>query len=253
MNEVKQPSWINNKNNKIIILGHETTFKDKKHLPNTNSNAIETTIINIPNLSEHYIYFCDDIFLGKPTEYTDFFTSDGKAIVSKLCMIDNTTLKLDHVNILNIKFPPNVNHFYHHVPLPQIKSVIKDFFNTYPDYIEWIRSTKKRNDNGTSICNLNFLNSPCQQIHYPIFKYMYSKDKAVLTTFGSPSKNIFISNNNLYKYHNKICALDILLIIKPMFYCINDDEKNPQKRIEIRDKMQSFFNKYYPNKASFEI
>ena len=248
----KFPSWIDENNDKIIMIDTTETFPSDKYLPNNNSNAIETTIINIPNLSEHYIYFCDDIFLGRKTKYTDFFTSDGKALVCRYSISNNTILKHNFINLLKINFPPTVNKLYPHVPIPQIKSVIEEFFNLYPDYIDWIRSTKKRSDDGTGICNLYFLNRPCQQIHYPICKYMLIKNKAVLTFYGNPTKHMFIRNDEIYKYHSKITVFDVILIIKPLYYCINDDEKDVEKRIKVREMMLSFFNKYYPNKASFE-
>jgi hypothetical protein len=250
---IRHPSWINKYNNKIVMVDTSETFGDSKYLPNSNSNAIETTIINIPNLSEHYIYFCDDIFLGRDTKYTDFFTYDGKAIVSENCLFTDDILINNNINSLNIKFPPSVNAFYPHVPIPQVKSVVKDFFNKYYDYIEWIKNTKTRNDKGCDVCEINLLNCPCQQIHYPICKYMYMKDMAVLTDYSNPSKRIFIRNNELYKYNPYISSLDILLFVRPLFFCINDDEKDPLKRIHVRKSMLNFFNNYYPNKASFEL
>lgn len=245
------PSWINKNNDKIILVSTSETFPDKKYLPNSNSNAIETTITRIPNLSEYYIYFCDDIFLGRPTFYTDFFTYDGKAIIDNRTVIDNNILKNNDINILNIKFPPTVNRFYPHIPIPQIKSIVNDFYNKYPDYIEWIRNTKLRKDNGTKICDLNNLNYPCQQIHYPICKHMYSKNKAVLTDNRSSDKFVFISNYKMYIKGYSV--LFNLFHLRPLFFCINDDEKDPNKRIQIREDMLYFFNEYYSQKASFEL
>lgn len=246
----KYPSWINPLNNKIVMVDTTETFPSSKYLPNSNSNAIESTITNIPNLSEHYIYFCDDIFLGKPCKYTEFFTPDGKALVDYYCKINNSLLLDKNVNLLKINFPPTVNKYYKHIPIPQIKSVIKDFINTYPDYIEWIRSTKKRLGTGSDVCKKYKLHCPCQQIHYPICKYMYLKNKAILINNNVPNRMEFIMNNQLY---NGIeTKLDKLLRIRPLFFCINDDEKDPIKRIRVRNDMLDFFNKYYPNKASFE-
>ena len=249
---IKQPSWIN-QNNKIILVDTTQTFGNSKYLPNSNSNAIETTIINIPNLSEHYIYFCDDIFLGRKTNYTDFFTVDGKAFVHDHCIVTESMLIDENINTLNIQYPPTVNSFYPHVPIPQIKSIVTEFYDVYSDYIEWIRNTKKRLDKGCNICELNFLKCPCQQIHYPICKYMYMKNMAVLTNYNNTLTKMFIRNDELFKYSPIISSLDIVLYVKPLFFCINDDEKDPIKRIEVRQRMLNFFNKYYPNKASFEI
>tara|TARA_B100001094_G_C18129955_1_gene771670 strand:+ start:291 stop:572 length:282 start_codon:yes stop_codon:yes gene_type:complete len=76
------PSWFNSKySEKITVIDHYDTFNNKSYLPTTNSNSIETTIHNLPNLSEHFIYFNDDVLIGRPLFYTDFFTKDGKIVV----------------------------------------------------------------------------------------------------------------------------------------------------------------------------
>ena len=248
----KYPSWIKKDNNKIIMIDTSETFPSLKYLPNSNSNAIETTIINIKGLSEHYIYFCDDIFLGRKTSYTDFFTKDGKAIIDDKCIIDNIILKDKNDNKLGINFPATVNQFYPHIPIPQLKSVVKEFFNEYPDFTEWIRKTYYRVTTGCDICKIYNLHCPCQQIHYPICKYMYSKNKAVLVNNNDNNKVIFIMNDRMYSFDGK-CLLDNIITNKPLFYCINDDEKNPVKRIKVRRDMLNFFNSYYPDKPLFEI
>ena len=40
---------------------------------NTNSNAIEPVLHRIPTLSEHYLYFNDDFFIGRPLHWSFFF------------------------------------------------------------------------------------------------------------------------------------------------------------------------------------
>ena len=54
----RKPSWFNNDYNRLItIVDQRETFPKGCVLPNTNSNAIETTLHNIKGLSEHFIYF----------------------------------------------------------------------------------------------------------------------------------------------------------------------------------------------------
>jgi len=244
MNKAKQPSWIK-ENDKIIILEHSQTFPLKDYLPNYNSNAIETTVANIPGLSEHYIYFNDDIFLGRKTSYTDFFTSSGKAIVDINTLFNKNTLKNKKDNILDIKFPPNTYRIYKHIPIPQIKSLVLEFNKKYADYIHWIRSTKKRKLVGFGMCTKYHLNKPCQQIHYPIAKYMYSKHKAVLKN----ADDMYIGNTSEdFNY-----KLKEILYRKPLFFCINDRETNLSKKKIMLKLLVSFFNKYYPKKADFEV
>jgi len=245
---VKYPSWINKKNNKIKLVYTKDTFPSPDYLPNSNSNAIETTITNIKGLSEHYIYFCDDFFLGKITKYTDFFTPCGKAIVDKTTTESNDILKEPRYNLLNINFPPSLCKLYKHIPLPQIKSSIIEFNKEYADYIHWIRMTKSRNRRGFDICEESGLNSPCQQIHYPICKYMYLHNKAIIGDFGDKNTKILVKNND----KNLRELLDEIYTVRPLFFCINDDETDANKRALVREILLQFFIAYFPNKASFE-
>ena len=246
-NPKKTPSWIKEDNDKIIIVDHLDTFPSKKYLPNTNSNAIETTIPNIQGLSEHFIYFNDDFFLGRKSKYTDFFTPDGKAIVNyNTSEIKPTYYNKDNTRNLSIKFPPNNGMMYEHIPVPRIKSINNEFNEKYSDYIDWIRKTKKRKEEGFNICKKYNLRKPCQQIHYPIAKYMYSKKKAVLA--NDNYRTYYISN---YGDHLKE-KLDNIKKLKPLFFCINDTETDINRRKEIPKKMLTFYNEYYPRKPPFE-
>lgn len=51
-----------------------------RYLPLFNSHAIETFLHDIPGLSEHYIYFNDDVFLSGPVRPTDFFNAYGHSV-----------------------------------------------------------------------------------------------------------------------------------------------------------------------------
>lgn len=250
-NPKRTPSWIKKDNNKIIIVNHLETFPSTKYLPNTNSNAIETTIPNIEGLSEHFIYLNDDIFLGRKSKYTDFFTHDGKAYVNHNAIYTTSPYnKSDDFNSnsksINLEMPPNNGRMYEHIPIPRLKSLNLAFNKKYETYIDWIRKTKKRNKEGWDICYKNNLQSPCQQIHYPIAKFMYSKGKAELS--NENYRTYYISN---YGDHLRE-KLDNIKKLRPLFYCINDTETDPNRRKRIPKQMLEFFNEYYPRKPSFE-
>jgi len=59
---------------KIIFSGFE------EYLPTFNSLSIETMLLNIPNLSEHFIMFNDDTFIMREVSVDDFFIN-GEPII----------------------------------------------------------------------------------------------------------------------------------------------------------------------------
>lgn len=65
---------------KVQVVDHRIIFRGHEEgLPYFNSNSIDTFIWNIPELSEHFIYFNDDVFLTAPTRPEDFFR-DGQPV-----------------------------------------------------------------------------------------------------------------------------------------------------------------------------
>ena len=74
------PEWLDVNNEKIKVVFHEE-FIPKENLPLFNSEAIESYLADIPNLSEHFLYGNDDMFIGKPLDKSFFFMPDGKPIV----------------------------------------------------------------------------------------------------------------------------------------------------------------------------
>lgn len=71
------PNWLDMDNQRMTLITHEDIFKNKKHLPTFSSPSIESNINNIPGLSDKYLYFNDDIFLGSEVWPEDFITQTG--------------------------------------------------------------------------------------------------------------------------------------------------------------------------------
>lgn len=70
------PQWINDHYPKLKVVFH-SDFIPQEYLPTFNSNVIELNLHRIPGLSEHFVYFNDDIVLTAPVTPSDFF-EDGK-------------------------------------------------------------------------------------------------------------------------------------------------------------------------------
>lgn len=66
------PHWLNIEHPKLNIVRHEE-FIPEKFCPTFNSHTIEWNLHRIPDLSENFVYFNDDIFLLKSIAVEDFF------------------------------------------------------------------------------------------------------------------------------------------------------------------------------------
>lgn len=71
----KFPDWINREHPKLVLVRHED-YMPKELLPTFNSCAIELHMHKIKGLSEHFVYFNDDIILNAPV-VPDYFFKDG--------------------------------------------------------------------------------------------------------------------------------------------------------------------------------
>lgn len=68
------PEWLNVNHPQITVVRHED-YIDKKYLPVFQANPIEINFHKIKDLSEHFVYFNDDMFVISPMEKKDFFVN----------------------------------------------------------------------------------------------------------------------------------------------------------------------------------
>jgi hypothetical protein len=250
----KIPDWFNSKyRNMITVVDHRSTFPDDSYLPCSNSNSIETTIQAIHNLSERFIYFNDDFFVGKPQQYTSFFTAAGKAVVSARDISKMVKKTKDQESCLGFKLPSYLpNGFYLHIPRPIIKSCVEEFQSKFPQYIEWIRSYQKRFKNGCFVCLKCNLACPCHQHDTLIARFMYKSKKAVLKSYVKNIDYIYMSDVHVHLKK----TLKGILENPPSFFCINDNSGFQPWTSEQRRKrnrtVKKFFKVMYREVPFFE-
>lgn len=66
------PKWLDTSNPKLNIVNHKD-YIPEKYLPTFSSHCIELNLHRIEGLSEHFVYFNDDMFITKPVKPEDFF------------------------------------------------------------------------------------------------------------------------------------------------------------------------------------
>ncbi len=136
---------------KVEIVDHEEIFRHNiEFLPTFNIRSIDALLFKIKDLSEKFIYFNDDMFLIKETNPEDWFL-DKKAVLTgiwaKTYNRQPVKTMLEKIkNLLKIRPSFNAaqskaanivgfqNRYFksYHCGRPQIKSVIKDFYDKNP-------------------------------------------------------------------------------------------------------------------------
>ena len=243
-NESQIPEFLikykNNSEYKIHFIFHRDIFpKDNQNieLPTFSSNAIESTLAFIPDLSECFIYLNDDLFVGdylSPGFFVNPFNNKINIFkVPKLIPVESNKLWFKQLSFTNfvfdyyfIKKKRRLN--YQHVLHFFRKSVLLETYEKFKIPYSITRKYIKRN-----IYNIvvYYLFSIYAEIYnYGQFKYRIN------------SKYFNLKNFKNYKNNNKI-----------KLFCVNDYK---EKNIEIYNNKILYFKnkmeKIYPIKTPFE-
>jgi hypothetical protein len=156
-------SYFPENNIPIEVIDHTVIFKDyEDFLPVFNSLSIETCLFRIPDLSEQFVYFNDDVFLIRPVKPEDWFV-DNKAVaygtwrniawdrfLSFIKPRKNGHKKFRYKDsIMNAADCIGLKTSYfciEHTPQPLKKSVFEEYYNQHSDLVISNISHKFRNE-----------------------------------------------------------------------------------------------------------
>lgn len=102
------PAWLNTSHPKLEVVRHED-YIPQRFLPTFSSHTIELNLHRIKGLSEHFVYFNDDMYLLRPVEESYFFKKGlpcGTAVMQP-CAASKTTWFFEpfaNVAVLNEHF-----------------------------------------------------------------------------------------------------------------------------------------------------
>ena len=102
------PKWLNTDHPKIHIVNHKD-YIPEKYLPTFSSHVIELNMHRIPELSDNFVYFNDDIFILDTVKEEDFFV-DG--VPRDLCVSNAITPRLGEFSPILLQTTSYINkHF----------------------------------------------------------------------------------------------------------------------------------------------
>ena len=158
----QRPSWLAD-HPKTSIVSHKDIFPDASVLPTFNSHAIESCVHRIEGLSENFLYFNDDVFLGRETAEDDYFTMNGLAKLRfspsgfiyegepEPSAIPTDWAAYNAANVLGRDFSVRVNRRLMHVPLPLKRSVLNEIEERYAEEVERTRAARFRSPTDLAI------------------------------------------------------------------------------------------------------
>lgn len=252
----QKPKWMNIKHPKIRFVYHEAIFPPGVELPSFNSYAIENVIHKIPGLSEHFIYFNDDFFIGRPLPYTYFFTPTGKPVMLYIRRrwirieknVENATkspLRNDMggnqfgfvlyytVWLCERYFKKRQIGYYVHAPTPMTITLNEEVEKIWPDDMNRTRYSRFR----------HFQNVLIQEL---LLLYGMGTNKINIVRVNR-TINIFYMIANEKKFD--MLPYNRLAVNKPvpMTFCINTDNGT------MRSQVKSWMDKFWDFRSSYEL
>ena len=198
------PAWLK-PSEKIVWVDHADVFHPD-HLPCFNSHVIASYLGNIPGLSEHFIYFNDDAFIGRKLDPNFFFTSNGcsisymgGSIVGKQYMQESKAYIKSAVNAKllfekKFKISPHMQHL--HTPSAICKCSLLEMIDCFKDEFYEFRKNKFRSDTDLSA------------IAFMYHNYAYISKKTIFSE--KKCKQLLIQERNFEKTSRKAHLYDII-------------------------------------------
>lgn len=210
------PEWIN-EFSRIIIVDHSDIIS-QNYLPTFNSHVIEANLYKIKGLSEHFIYFNDDVFVARELPIGHFYKSNGLSslFISNKSISDmlnrnviSPTLSASVIgrNMLKRDFGVDVDSPLVHTYVPLKKSMFKKVWELYEKEINSFLSNKFRSNTDLNLAT--FL--------VPWFSYIqgestFSRDICYYFNIRSPAAN------NYYRMLKELKGSNAC----PHSFCAND-------------------------------
>lgn len=240
------PEWLVNynsnrkKNLPEIKIINVSDIMPKESLPTFNSQAIETCLSYIKDLSEHFLYACDDMFFNAPVDKSFFFNLDGKPIVRLQSEISAKTCKKSQYarSIISAqnKVKEKYNKLYKQAPHHCIDSYTKtSFIDCINDFKNEFHNTtfhKFRQENSVQRAIILYRalanNQAVMRLTKP-FGILTRDSKCIAV--HSPKKIRYLKNKSI------------------KLFCINDDNKATQSD---RQVFKDFLEQKFWNKSIYE-
>lgn len=241
----QHPEWLRDDHPRLTVVDHREIFSDRRCLPTFNSHAIESRLHHIPGLSEHYVYFNDDFFFGRRVEPTKFFHGNGLAkFFTSRSLIpvgepDHVSFKpvdaaaMNGRRVIAAKFGRSPTYKFKHAPYPQLRSVMFDIEDLFPDEVATTSASHVRSPSDLAMAS---------SLHHHV---AYLTGRAVPGSISSYYADLGQANLEGRLAHlRRVRRYDT--------FCLNDTDLGEIDEVAKASLMSEFFRAYFPEPSSFE-
>lgn len=237
----QRPEWLAD-HPRVTVVDHADILPADA-LPTFNSHAIESALHRIDGLAEQFIYFNDDVFLGRPVRPETFFTSNGLPLVflsgaRHAGFVDSGSLDVDRAaergrQLLERRFGRVAATKPYHTAFPLLRSVLEEIGAEFPDIVKQTAHSRFR-----AASDLSIAASFGQ--HYSL-----ATQRGVLGVIRN--EYVHVESDRLQWHLDRIrLGRDFDTI------CINETERRAHDQARRERSIREFFEEYFPIAAPWE-
>ncbi|MGW5475250.1 stealth conserved region 3 domain-containing protein [Streptomyces sp. NPDC004008] len=238
------PHWLDLGHPRVRVVDHAEIFRDRGVLPTYNSHAIESQLHHIEGLAEHFLYFNDDVFIGRTVRPDMFFLGNGQAkhFMSPTAVPMAPGSAEDEFNVSAAKnnralieqdFGQTLVHSFLHAPHPLRRGVLADIEHRYQQAVAATAASRLRSHNDLSVAS--------SLHHYFGFHTLRSVPGSISCGFV----NVGLSEH--------AARLNRILTVRPHdVFCLNDYHDGDVPEDEQDAILAAFLPSYFPVPSQFE-
>ncbi|MER6630748.1 stealth conserved region 3 domain-containing protein [Streptomyces sp. NPDC000987] len=237
------PDWLDPEAEGLTVVDHRDILPAEA-LPVFNSHAIESRLHHIPGLSEHYLYFNDDVFINRPVRAECFFHGNG------IARIPLSPLKLGVGAPHPLEPAPNsagknarevirrfhgrqARHKSLHTPHPQLLSVMREMESFGIEELEHTAASRFRSVRDVA---------PASTLHH---HWAIATGRAVPADYRF--RYVELGTPDMRRRLARLEAGEDV-----DFFCLNDVDTAPAARAASRAAIHAFLERKYPFPSRFE-
>jgi glycosyltransferase involved in cell wall biosynthesis len=238
------PSWLDTTHPRVRVVSHKELFADRGRLPTFNSHAIESQLHHVDGLAEHFLYFNDDMFLGRSLRPNAFFSPNGVASFFMsptsvpLTPVDETddfnfAAGKNNRELIRGAFGHTLTHAFLHTPYPLRVSVLREIEERFADVHQRTARSQLRSATDISV--------PSSLHHY--YGYFTGRStkgslRVAYVDLGDATQHPRLTQMLTARGHD--------------VFCLNDTHHGVVSEAERAQVARVFLDNYFPVASEFE-